>query len=91
MKINKVSDTAFLFQAAALFSDISYPLHGTNVFKIPNTNTKYIKINVFKYKYKIQYLVFQIRILCFIHKIHPKSAGILSFDKKVCENNCFFV
>ena len=59
VKINEVSDTALLFWAAALFSFISYPLRGTNVFKIENTNTcckkhlntnvKYIKINVFKY------------------------------------------
>ena len=34
MKINKVPDLAFLFRAAGLFSDICYPLHGTNVFKI---------------------------------------------------------
>ena len=35
VKINEVPDTAFLFQAAALFSVICYPLRGTNVFKIP--------------------------------------------------------
>ena len=34
MKINKVSATAFLFQAAALFSVICYLLREMNVFKI---------------------------------------------------------
>ena len=58
VKINTVPDTALLFRAAALFSVICYPLRGTNVFKIQNTNTcckkylntntKYIKINVCK-------------------------------------------
>ena len=82
MKINKIPDTAFLFRAAALFSVICYSLRGTDVFKIQNTNTcckkylntKYIKINVFKYNHTIQYFVFQIRILYFRHKIHPKFA-----------------
>ena len=79
MKINKVPDTALLFRAAAWFNAICYLLRGTNVLKIQSTNTcckkylitnaKYIKINVFKYRYKIQYFVFQIRILYFKYKI----------------------
>ena len=71
-------DTAFLFRAAALFSVICYPLRGTNVFKIQNTNTckkylntntKYIKINAFKYIYKIQSFVLQTRILYFKYNL----------------------
>ena len=54
VKINEVPDTAFLFRAAALFTVICYPLRGTHVLKIQNTNTcckRYLNTNTLKYMY----------------------------------------
>ena len=42
VKINEVSDAAFSFRAAALFSVICYPLRGTNAFKIQILEVKSI-------------------------------------------------
>ena len=66
------------FLCSALFT---YPLHGTNAFKIQNTNTsgkkhlntntKYIKINAFKYKDKMQYFAFLNTYLYFKLQLHP--------------------
>ena len=49
------------------------------------TNTKYTKVDVFRYeytkinalKYKVQYSIFQICILYFEIHIHPKSGLVL--------------
>ena len=71
----RVALTVGNFPLSVMFA---YPLCGTNVFKIQNsntcckehlnTNTKYIKINAFKYKSKIQYFAFQIRICILNYK-----------------------
>ena len=41
-----------------------------------NANTKYTEINAFKYKYTIQYFVFQIRVCILNYKYIPSLSEI---------------